>query len=194
MSAVLEREVVPLGARYRLIAPTRTYRDQVLRFLAGIDAAPPRDALAPRLLALRAAARGRVAVAFEDGGLLQWLDAWHNAILPSGYHAAAELRPVPRARGLFAALGREADRFSGRAVAELSLLEARLVGFVKAMLLEADLLVLDGLFERLGAEEEREVARWIALHRARYPLRRVLYLGLQDPGARLDGFAALEAP
>jgi ABC-type lipoprotein export system ATPase subunit len=192
MSAILEA-VLPLGARYRMTAPTRPYRDHVLRYLSGLEDTPPEDGAAPRLRALREAAEGRIAIAFEDGGLLQWLDAWQNAVLPADFHAAeAPLPARRRARGIFAALGQDPDRLAGRPVSALTLFEARLVGFVKAMLMEADLLVLDGLLERLGGEEQRQVAQWIALFRSRYPLRRLLYVGLHDPGAALEGFAALE--
>lgn len=179
--ATLERDALGLGACCRLLAPTRPYRDAVLRYLAGLDAEPPRDAAAPRLRQLREAAGGRCAIAFEDGGLLQWLDAWQNAILPADFHAREKLRAARRrARGIFAALGQDPDRLAGRPVEALSLLEARLVGFVKAMLLESEVLVLDGLYERLGGEERSRVSGWVALFRERYPLRRVLYLALHD--------------
>jgi ABC-type multidrug transport system ATPase subunit len=193
VSAVLENAVIPLGACYRMLAPTRPYRDAVLRFLAGVDAAPPQDEkVAPRLLTLREAAQGSVAIAFDDGGLLQWLDAWQNAVLPSDFRAEQVREGRRRARGIFAALGQDPDRLAGRAVADLSLFETRLVGFVKAMLLEADLLVLDGLLERLGLAEQRQVCGWIDLYRRRYPLRRTLYLGLHAVDG-LDGFVDLEA-
>ena len=184
MSAALGGAVVPLGARYRLLAPARPYRDAVLRYLAGLDAEPPQDGAAPKLRELRQAAGGRVAIAFEDGGLLQWLDPWQNAILPADFHALEKLRPARRrARGIFAALGHDPDVLAGRPVGGLSLLESRLVGFVKAMLMEADLLVLDGLHERLGPEEQQQVSGWIRLFRHRYPLRCLLYVGLHEEPA-----------
>lgn len=189
-------EAVPLGARYYLLVPARPRRDAILRFLAGIADAPyeERDeAGADSLRALRQAAQGRVAIAFEDGGLLQWLDAWHNAVLPADFHAADAVRQARRrARGIFTALGQDPDAVAMRPVEDLSLFEARLVGFVKAMLLEPDLLVLDGLFERLGHEEQRKVRSWIDYCQARYPMRRMLYLGLTEVGAELlAGFGPL---
>ena len=194
---VLEKkqQFIPLGVRCRLVVPTRPQRDATLRFLAGVDAQPPAGEAEAGLRLLREAARGRIAIAFEDGGLLQWLDAWHNAVLPADFHAAEAVRQARRrARGILAALGHDPDAVSRWAVDDLSLLETRLVGFVKAMLLEPDLLVLDGLFERLGAEEQRQVQRWIDYCRARYPLRRMLYLGLSEVGAGLlAGFVPLSA-
>lgn len=193
MSALLEPDVLPLGACYRLLAPTRLYRDAVLRYMAGLDAEPPPDEAAPKLRRLRAAAGGRAAIAFEDGGLLQWLDAWRNAILPADYHALEKLRPTRRrARGLFAMLGHDPERLAGRPVGELTLLESRLVGFVKAVLVEAEVLVLDGLYERLGPEEAAQVSEWIALYRRRYPLRRLLYVALHET-PEVAGFHDLRA-
>ena len=188
----MSARAIPLWGEYRVFAPTRAGRDAMLRFLAGVAGAEGVD---EALQALREAAHGRVAIAFEDGGLLQWLDAWQNAILPADYHAREAVRQAERrARGLFAAFGRDPDSLAGRPIGELSLLEARLVGFVKAMLLEPELLVLDCLFERLGSDECREVRRWIDYWRARYPLRRVLYVGLAEPAeGLLAGFAPLEA-
>ncbi len=190
MSEALQQDV-PLGARYRVLVPTRPRRDALLRFFAGLTG----QAEDPRLLVLREAVHGRVAIAFEDGGLLQWLDAWHNAVLPANYHAAESVRQARRrARGIFAALGQDPDAIAGKPIDELSLLQARLVGFVKAMLLEPGLLVLDCLFERLGFEEQRQVAGWIEYCRKRYPMRRMLYVGLtQASAALLDGFEELDA-
>lgn len=185
----------PLGGCFLHMAPTRPQRDAILRYLAGVAQAPEAGAAGNALARLREACHGRVAIAFEDGGLLQWLDAWHNAMLPADYHAAEAVRQSrARARGIFAALGQDLGALAGRPVDELSLYEARLVGFVKAMLLEPELLVLDCLFERLGEEEQRRVAGWIGYWKLRYPMRRVLYLGLADAGGGLTaGFAPLAA-
>jgi ABC-type multidrug transport system ATPase subunit len=191
--SALAGEVIPLGARYRVLLPTRPRRDAALRFLAGIS--PDSKSVGASLRLLRESAGGRVAIAFEDGGLLQWLDAWHNAVLPADFHAAEAVRQARRrARGIFAALGQDPDAVVNRPVDELSLLETRLVGFVKAMLLEPDLLVLDCLFERLGFEEQRRVRTWIEYCQARYPMRRMLYLGLAEVAAGLlEGFAEMSA-
>lgn len=189
MSEAALKEVIPMGARYRMLIPTRPQRDATLRFLAGVGDHQP----TPALRTLREAAGGRVAIAFEDGGLLQWLDAWQNAVLPADFHAAEAVRQARRrARGIFAALGQDPDAIATRPVEDLSLFEARLVGFVKAMLLEPDLLVLDCLFERLGHEEQRQVRAWIDYCRARYPMRRMLYLGLTGVAdALMEGFQEL---
>ena len=48
------------------------------------------------------------------------------------------------------------------------------------MLVEPELLVLDRLFEELGRDERQGIAACIDLFGSRYPLRRVLYLGLSE--------------
>lgn len=169
-----------MSGRVRLTVPTRPARDAVLAFLSGVEPAyqgPCADALAR----LREASKNRVAIAFEDGGLLQSLDAWGNAMLPVAYLAAEETRTAARrARGILGALGRKPEDFIGRAGNSLTLYERRLAGFVRAMLVEPELLVLDRLFEELGREERQGIAACIDLFGERYPLRRILYIGFAD--------------
>jgi len=185
-------------ARLRVTAPTRPARDALLGYLTGLEDEPrllwAEARFAAPLAELRADCGESVAIAFEDGGLLQSLDAWHNALLPVAFHAAHEVEVATwRARGILAALGRDAQQFTGRYQAELSMFERRLIGFVKAMLLEPQLLVLDRLFEELGYEEQQGVSAFLQLFRSRYPLRRMLYVGLTEtaPGL-LAGFEPLE--
>ena len=182
--------MIPLGAQYKLVVPTRPRRDALLRYLSGLSV----EEQDPAVRLLRETAERNVAIAFEEGGLLQWLDAWQNAVMPADFHAAEAVRSARRrARGIFAALGHDADDIAEKTVDDLTLFEARLVGFVKAMLLEPQLLVLDCLFERLGFEECRAVRRWIDYCAQRYPLRRMLYIGLSEVSPELlAGFSPLE--
>ena len=168
------------GRRARITLPTRPARDAVLAFLTGLEpgySGPCADAVT----GLRESSHNNVAIAFEDGGLLQSLDAWGNALLPVAYHAAEDAPVVERrARGILAALGRTPEQFIGRPGSSLSLYERRLAGFVRAMLVEPELLVLDRLFEDLGREERQGIAACIDLFGVRYPLRRMLYVGFSE--------------
>jgi ABC-type lipoprotein export system ATPase subunit len=168
------------GTRQRLTVPTRPARDAVLAFLTGLESnygGPFADALTE----LRDSSGNNVAIAFEDGGLLQSLDTWQNTLLPVAYHAAHEVDvAVRRAHAIFAALGRKPGEFIGRPGNSLSLYERRLTGFVRAMLIEPELLVLDRLFEELGRDERQGIAACVDLFGVRYPLRRMLYVGFSD--------------
>lgn len=168
------------GLRARLTVPTRPARDAVLAFLTGLEpdySGPSAGALTE----LRDSSQNNVAIAFEDGGLLQSLDAWQNTLLPVAYHAAHEVDvALRRAHAIFAALGRKPGDFIGRPANSLSLYDRRLAGFVRAMLVEPELLVLDRLFEELGREERQGIAACIDLFGSRYPLRRVLYVGFSE--------------
>jgi predicted ABC-type transport system involved in lysophospholipase L1 biosynthesis ATPase subunit len=185
------------GYSFKLAAPTRPARDALLAYLTGLEEnlagvwAGARYAEA--LIELRRSSGGEVAIAFEDGGLLRSLDAWQNTLLPVAFHAAQELEAAGwRARGILAALGHRPQEFTGRADSTLSLYERRLLGFVRAMLTEPQLLVVDRLLEDLGFEECRAVAGWLGLFRSRYPLRRMLYVGLTEAAPELlAGFAPL---
>jgi len=193
----VRRSPAPLGARLKVIAPTRPDRDALLRYLTSLDANLSGRWTSPEyadpLVTLRDAVHASVAVVAEDGALLQWLDAWKNVTLPVYFEAQdAAWLTHRRARGILAALGSSVDVFKGRTVGQLSLIDARLAGFVKSMLVEPELLVLDCLFEGLGYEEQRRAAAFIELFRNRYPLRRILYLGLFEPDpAMLAGFVPL---
>ena len=186
------------GCCLKVSAPTRPARDALLGFLTGLEeqlTGPWAGArFAVPLAELRAACSENVAIAFEDGGLLQSLDAWQNALLPVAFHVAHEVEVATRrARGILAALGRNPEEFAGRFDSALSLYEKRLVGFVKAMLLEPQLLVIDRLFEELGYEEQRGVAGFLRLFRSRYPLRSMLYVGLTATAPELlAGFEPLD--
>lgn len=185
------------GERLCVIAPTRPARDALFAWLTGLEPELTGVWAAPRfslpLSELRKASAGNVAIAFEDGGLLQSLDAWRNTLLPVAYHAAHEVAAaLRRARGILAALGRKPEDFIGRSGGELSLYERRLAGFVRAMLVEPELLVLDRLFEDLGHEESRGIAACIELFGRRYPLRRMLYVGFTE--VHPPGFEPLANP
>lgn len=168
------------GARLRLTVPTRPARDAILAFLTGVDTSYG-GAFAGALTLLRDASKNNVAIAFEDGGMLQSLDAWGNTLLPVAYHLSEETHAAERrAQGILAAVGRRPEEFKGRSGNSLTLYERRLAGFIRAMLVEPELLVLDRLFEELGGEERRGIAACIDLFGLRYPLRRMLYVGFAD--------------
>lgn len=178
-----------MAMRLRLTVPTRPARDAVLAFLTGLEPSYS-GPFAGALTELRDSSKSNVAIAFEDGGLLQSLDAWQNTLLPVAYHAAHEVDvAVRRGHAIFAALGRKAEEFVGRPGNSLSLYDRRLAGFVRAMLVEPELLVLDRLFEELGRDERQGIAACIELFGRRYPLRRMLYLGFSD--VRLPDFEPL---
>lgn len=178
------------GTRYQLIVPTRPARDAALAFLTGLEP-DYAGSMTSALAELRDGSADSVAVAFEDGGLLQSLDAWGNTLLPAAYHAAEQAAQAERrARGVLAALGRKPAEFAGLPASSLTLYERRLLGFVRAMLVEPQLLVLDRLFEDLGADERQGIAECIALFGRRYPLRRMLYVGFAD--ASLPDFEVLQ--
>ena len=169
-----------MSARLRLTVPTRPAREAVLAFLTGLEASYD-GPFAGALTQLRDSSKNKVAIAFEDGGLLQSLDAWSNTLLPVAYHQSGETHAAERrAQGILASVGRRPEDFKGRPGSSLTLYERRLAGFIRAKLVEPELLVLDRLFEELGSEERRGIAACIDLFGLRYPLRRMLYVGFAD--------------
>lgn len=178
------------GTRVRMTVPTRPARDAVLAFLTGLEPGYG-GPFAGALTELRDSSRSNVAIAFEDGGLLQSLDAWQNTLLPVAYHAAHEVQvALRRAHAILSALGRKPEDFIGRPGNSLSLYDRRFAGFVRAMLVEPELLVLDRLFEELGRDERQGIAACIDLFASRYPLRRMLYMGFSE--VNLPEFEAMQ--
>ena len=194
-----EPAALPFGAAYSLIMPTRQDHDSLLRFLTGLDDEFPvifkGTGHEGWLHGLMEAVSAQVAVAAEDGALLSWLDSWSNLILPLYYESPKAAGAAEhRVGAIFNALGEHAENFHSRPVGTLTLYERRLAGFVKSMLVEPQLLVLDSLFERLGRVEQLCIVNWIKLFRQRYPLRRVLYVGLAEVNEPrlLSGFTSIE--
>ena len=178
------------GTRLQMVVGTRPARDAALAFLTGVEPDFAGE-ITPMLAELREESGHDVAVAFEDGGLLQSLDAWGNTLLPVMFRGTEDAATAERrARGFLAALGRKPAEFIGVPGSLLTLYERRLLGFVRAVLVEPRLLVLDRLFEDLGGDERQGIAACIELFGRRYPLRRMLYLGFAE--VNLPEFEAIQ--
>jgi ABC-type methionine transport system ATPase subunit len=114
----------------------------------------------------------------RDGGLLSHLTVWQNLILPLECHALGTRHMAEDARLLFALCG-EVD-FSGLMMSYPDVLSAytkRLAGFVRALLLEPEVLVLDDILNGLSAEEKEKAMQWEKVFRLRFPFRVLLYQG-----------------
>jgi phospholipid/cholesterol/gamma-HCH transport system ATP-binding protein len=102
----------------------------------------------------------------EDGGLVSNLRAWENILLPPSYHQGLEEEAVlPRAEGYFERLG-----LTGGALAScLDSLPAllpehwrRIVGLVRALVMEPRLLVYEALLDGLPSGLARGVGQLAA--------------------------------
>jgi hypothetical protein len=121
-----------------------------------------------------------VAVVAPGGGLIGNLAIWENLSLPVSWRARAP-RPslAAEASALFGEIGFDAQRFSVLCMEmpeALSAFEAKAVSFVRAMLLEPEILVYDRLFEGLGPVETARALRFHQLFSVRLPFRTSVFM------------------
>lgn len=119
----------------------------------------------------------------RDGGLLGHLSVWQNLLLPLEYRAR-DMRHVAGDAALLFALCGESEANLPRLLDSypdaLPPYERRLAGFVRALLLEPEVLVLDGVFDGLAVAEKEKALRWVQVFRLRFPFRVLLYRGQED--------------
>ncbi len=119
----------------------------------------------------------------RDGGLMSHLSVWKNLILPLEYRARDVEHAAEDAALLFVLCGEDEanlPRLMGSYPDALSLYERRLAGFVRALLLEPGVLVLDDVFDGLTAAEKEKAARWPEVFRLRFPFRVLLYRAQEE--------------
>jgi ABC-type transporter Mla maintaining outer membrane lipid asymmetry ATPase subunit MlaF len=118
----------------------------------------------------RRALLGRVGFVPADGGLISSLNAWENISLPVAFHAPGRIAGVfAEVEALLEELGGIDERMLARLPEELSLYEKRLAAFVRALLENPDLLVVENLAAGLGPTKRKRVERFAEVYRRRCP-------------------------
>ena len=118
----------------------------------------------------RAALARRVAFVPANGGLMSSLNAWENISLSLAYHAPRRLPAALReVRSLLAELGGVGDDLLAKLPEHMTLYERRLAAYLRALLEEPDLLVLDSPAAGLGPTKRARSARFAEVYHARWP-------------------------
>lgn len=120
----------------------------------------------------------------RDGGLLSHLSVWKNLSLPLEYHARDAQHIAEDVSLLFVLCGEDRatlPRFLEKYPDVLSAYEKRLAGFIRALLLEPEVLVLDDVFDGLSDREKEKVLHWGSVFHLRFPFRTLLYRGQTMP-------------
>ena len=113
----------------------------------------------------------KVGVAWKDGGLISNLKVWENVALPT-CKRCDEIEG--RAIDLFRRLGVEVTKdFLGSLPGPLSMSQKSLIGVVRAMLMEPDLMIYDSIFEGLSPETAERLAALTASFHAEGSLFRI---------------------
>ena len=147
------------GRRYRAVLGRPALKAQLMRRLG--DLAP-------------------IGVVAGDGGLIGNLKVWENLVLPVTYLGATPLEELEaRAESLFREFGILRARFAELCAAlpdRLSAFERRLAAFVRAMLVEPEIMLYDRLFDGLTRAEAENAARFDRVFQLHFPFRTALFV------------------
>lgn len=130
-------------------------------------------------------ASGLAAVVPASGRLLANLKVWDNIILPLAYHGLPKTAELERrAIDLFNAFGYDAAR--ARTIAQsmperLDKFERRLAAFVRALLAEPQILVLDATVDGLAQQQRAQALSFGAAFLHRFPFRTVVHIEPEAP-------------
>ncbi len=128
-----------------------------------------------------------VGVVREGGGLVSNLRAWENILLPVSYHAGLTADEVmPRVQGYFERLGLAGDPLESCLESLPGLLPEhwrRIVGLVRALVMEPRLMLYEAVLDGLPAGLARAVAELTASFHEGRPGRTSLFIVTEAAGA-----------
>lgn len=126
----------------------------------------------------------RIGLVRQDGGVISNLKTWENIMLPLRYHMGKRPSDVePLVIELFSKVGISGDYLTeliGRLSGSLHLHEKRLIGIVRAMIMEPPLIVYDSPFEGLSHEMGESILRLTTEFHSRIRERVSLYLSSDE--------------
>jgi ABC-type transporter Mla maintaining outer membrane lipid asymmetry ATPase subunit MlaF len=125
------------------------------------------------------------AVVPPDGGFVGNLKVWENLVLPAAYHGQPRLEELDaRAGAIFRRIGgdgRSGAELCAQPPVGLSHLELRCAAFVRAMLVEPEIMVYDSLFEGLTRPEVEQVLAFDRVFHLYFPFRTSIWVDLELP-------------
>lgn len=121
----------------------------------------------------------------HNGGLISNLQVWENIILPVQYHGielagTMEENVVSLLLQCGVADESAVSDLLLKHPEQLSLLEKRLVGFVRAMLMSPELIIYDTLNEGLSRKELVRMARFDRVFRLYFPFRTSVLVSFEE--------------
>ncbi len=123
-----------------------------------------------------------VGMVSREGALLSNLTAQENIELPLSYHQTNSARltgylPVHQC-GLIDRCG--LDMLQRKYPEQMSVYEKRLTGFMRAMSLEPELMIFDGIYDGLSRKEFERVARFDEVFHLFFPFRTSVLLSFEN--------------
>jgi ABC-type ATPase involved in cell division len=167
---------IPAGISYRIRIANPAHR---ARLLAAIFEMKPDRELRLVLLgeevsalrpAERIALRARIAFLPAAGGLLSHLNAWENVILPLGCHHPERLPGIAaRVHALLAGLGAEPGALLRKLPEEMTLLEKKITGFVRILVEEPDLVLVENFGAGLDSAGRTRIPYFATTYQTGHP-------------------------
>ena len=125
------------------------------------------------------------AVVPPEGGFVGNLKVWENLVLPAAYHGEPNLEELDaRAGSIFRRLRgykRSGADLCAQHSVGLSHIELRCAAFVRAMLVEPEIMVYDSLFEGMRSLEVEQVVEFDRVFHLYFPFRTSIWVDLELP-------------
>ena len=121
------------------------------------------------------------ALVASDGGMISNLTVQENLLLPIRYHAITDDKAALRqATGILLRLiGKEEVEWMLQSRPSLiSKFEKKLAGFVRAMLMEPEILIYESVFEDMTASEITTIIKFNEIFHVLFPFRTAIFLDL----------------
>ncbi|MFZ3123278.1 MAG: ATP-binding cassette domain-containing protein [Thermodesulfovibrionales bacterium] len=123
------------------------------------------------------AARKRMGIVLNNGGLISNLKVWENIMLPLSYHSSLSHHDMDEKMiSILGKIGYDDDLTI--LPGPLPVYKKRLVGFARAMLMEPDLIIYDSVFEGLSSDIRSKVLETITAFQREKEGRASLFLDM----------------
>lgn len=125
------------------------------------------------------AARKRMGIVFNNGGLISNLKVWENIMLPLSYHSSLSHHDMDEKMiNILGKIGYDDD--VAVLPGPLPAYKKRLAGFARAMLMEPDLIIYDSVFEGLSPDIRSKVLETITVFHREKEGRASLFLDMGE--------------
>jgi ABC-type transporter Mla maintaining outer membrane lipid asymmetry ATPase subunit MlaF len=167
---------IPMGGSHRVTGLSETQKASLLSAVLDLKPEPGAKLVLLGLevggldSAERATLRARVAFLAAGGGLLSNLNAWENIVLPLGFHTPERLRGVVgEVNALLKGFGTDPHGLLAKLPERMSAYEKKLAGYVRILLENPELVLVEDLRGGLDAAERGGTAGFFPAYQARCP-------------------------
>lgn len=105
----------------------------------------------------------KISIVWEDGGAISNLNVWDNITLPACYHTGMKPEELEdRIIDIYKQLGGDPSyllKNRGKFFSQLPVHEKKLLGIIRTMIMEPELILYDSLFEGLNSESLYRIAK-----------------------------------